>query len=351
MKKLGRKGKKALLIVLIVVVALAVIVGSFNLYFAVVGGKKQTGSAKGYDWTAETPYDAAVTQTLDMGADDFKILVLSDIHLKNKGTFAAFLGVNYLLDWASRSSLDKLVETVAPNLIVVLGDTVLTDRNDIETERFVRMMDSYRTPWACVFGNHDDEGRADKAKLAEVLLTSEYGLFRYGPNDLHGAGNYVLELTRGGKTEYALFFLDSGSSLEFEGKTEGINEKQIAWYEWNMNALAAKNGGGNPKNMAFFHIPLPQYKKIVTFLQGERGEETFSQNSSGAFFESFRDKNGTHIFVGHDHNNNFIASYEGVTLGYATKSSYNCYYKSGMTGGTLLTVSAETNVKEEIKLF
>lgn len=66
-----------------------------------------------------------------------------------------------------------MVEEVQPDLMLVLGDTTLTARNDIEYERFVRQMDRYEVPWACVFGNHDDEGRADKAKLVDILLTSK----------------------------------------------------------------------------------------------------------------------------------------------------------------------------------
>lgn len=55
---------------------------------------------------------------------------------KNHGTFAAELGINYLLDFVSEQAIDKLVEKTDPGLILVLGDTVLTQRNDIETRAF-----------------------------------------------------------------------------------------------------------------------------------------------------------------------------------------------------------------------
>lgn len=61
--------------------------------------------------------------------------------------------------------------------------------------------------------------------------------------------------------------------------------------------------------------------------------------------------NGTHVFAGHDHNNNFITTYNGIKLCYATKSSYNCYFKSGMTGGVVLTISPDNSVSEEIVYF
>lgn len=69
------------------------------------------------------------------------------------------------------------------------------------------------------------------------------------------------------------------------------------------------------------------------------------------FFEVFRERGGTHLFAGHDHNNNFITEYRGVTLGYMTKSSYNCYFDFDVLGGTLLTLDQDNQVREEILSF
>lgn len=345
------KGKKALIIISSILLVIAIIISAFNIRFAVLGKQMQYGEAIGYAWSETDDYNTQITSKLEMGEDDYKILVLTDIHLKNHGTFAAWLGINYILDGISDMALDKLVKNTDPDLILVLGDTVLTQRNDIEYRRFVKNMDSYGKPWACVFGNHDDEGRADKKKLADILNESEYGLFNYGPNDLHGIGNYIIELVRGDKTEYSLFMMDTGSSSEFTAQTDGINEKQLKWYEWNMRAFTEKNKGETPKNMAFFHIPLQIYSQIDSYQLGDRAENSAVQNLSVDFFNSFKANNGTHILVGHDHNNNFISQIDNVKIGYAMKSSYNCYFKSGMTGGTLLTIDKENTVKEELIYF
>lgn len=80
--------------------------------------------------------------------------MLTDVHRKNHGTFAAELGINYLLDFVSELAIDNLVKKTDPDLILVLGDTVLTQRNDIETQNFADQMDGYKIPWAPVFGNH-----------------------------------------------------------------------------------------------------------------------------------------------------------------------------------------------------
>ena len=175
-------------------------------------------------------------------------------------------------------------------------------------------------------------------------------LFEYGPSDLHGAGNYVIRLTRDGKTEQALFLMDSGSSLEFPEKTDGINENQVAWYQWNMEGFKAAEGG-YPKNMSFFHIPLPVYSELDSFVQGERAEDSCPSNTDGGLISAMQRLNGTHLFAAHDHNNNFIAEKDGLKICYAMKSSYNCYFKFGMTGGTLLTVHPDHQVTEELIYF
>lgn len=351
-KKISSKAKKIIAVIVAIVVAIAAVIGGFNIYFSYLGKQEQHGTATGDPaWSADQAFDISKLQSLDMGDGDYEVLVITDIHLKNHATFAAELGVNYVLDWAGKIALDNMVEEVDPDLILVLGDTTLCDRNDIEYERFVKQMDSYQTPWACVFGNHDDEGRADKAKLVDILNTSEYGMFQYGPSNLHGAGNYAIRLTRDGKTQQLLFMMDSGSSHEFEAKTDGINEQQVAWYNWNMEGVKAAEGE-YPQNMAFFHIPLPIYEELEDgFIMGERAEATVASNTDGGLFEAMKAHNGTQMFAAHDHNNDFTAEVDGIKVSYALKSSYNCYFKFGMTGGTLLTISPDNQVSQELIYF
>lgn len=341
---------KIVTITLLVLIIVAALVAVPNVYLYAIGKETVTGNAHGYAWSVDTPYAEQKTVTLEAGEEDFRILVLTDVHRKNHGTFAAELGINYLLDFVSELAIDKLVEKTDPDLILVLGDTVLTQRNDIETQKFADMMDGYGIPWAPVFGNHDDEGRADKAALAEIYESSEYCLFDYGPDGLHGAGNYVIEIVRNGETAHALFMMDSGSSKEFEAGTAGINDAQVQWYAWNMAAFESEYGY-KPANMAFFHIPTLAYTQIDEYIAGYRYEASCNENSGDVILEAMLENNGTHVFVGHDHANNFIAAYNGMKIGYATKSSDNCYFKAGLTGGTLLSVSGDNKVKEEIVLF
>ena len=45
-------------------------------------------------------------------------------------------------------------------------------------------------------------------------------------------------------------------------KYDRIHDNQVEWYKNQINALTEENGGETPKSLAFFHIPLIEYKGI-----------------------------------------------------------------------------------------
>ena len=345
--------KKPVTAIICIVLASAVIVCFCNAVFAAVALKEQKGVAVCEEWSPQQAYEPDYAQSLEAGNEDFKILCLTDIHIRNHGTFAACLGVNFILDGMSRPQLKGLIEEVQPDLIVVGGDTVLTAWNDICTQQFADFMDGFGIPWAPIFGNHDYEGRADKAKLAEIYEAAEYCLFKSGPAGMNGMGNYIVNITRGGTPVYSLFLFDDGQYRITDGEITagGICENQIAWYEWAVKGIAETAGATVP-SMAFMHVPVPEYATIESgFTMGDRREGTSTAVVNDGFFEVFKANGGTHMFAGHDHNNNFITEYEGVTLGYMTKSSYNCYFDFDALGGTVLTLDADNHVTTEIVPF
>ncbi len=345
--------KKPVKVIFSILVVLAVTVSICNAVFASVALKEQKGVAVCDEWSAEDTYTPEYAQNLEIGNEEFKILCLTDVHIRNHGTFAAFLGINFILDGMSEIQLKQLINEVNPDLIIVGGDTVLTAWNDICTQQFCDFMEKFEIPWAPVFGNHDYEGRADKAKLAEIYEASAHCLFKSGPAGMNGMGNYIVNLNRNSVPVYSLFLLDDGQFRVVDGQITdgGVNTNQIAWYKWAVSGIRETSGKSVP-NMAFMHVSVPEYTQLESgFEMGDRREGTYTAKVNDGFFNIFKENSGTHMFAGHDHNNNFITEYAGVKLGYMTKSSYNCYFDFDCLGGTVLTLDRNNNVHIEIAEF
>ena len=78
--------------------------------------------------------------------------------------------------------LDELIYTIKPDLITLTGDQTWSNENLISLTTLVRWMESYKIPWAPVFGNHDfgnEENNAvlDQLKCCEYYENAKYSLF------------------------------------------------------------------------------------------------------------------------------------------------------------------------------
>ena len=248
----------------------------------------------------------------------------------------------------------ELVGTVLdlekPDLVVLTGDIVggYDSRDPAEgLRRVVAPIEARGLPWAFAFGNHDDEGPLSRLDLLAVLQEHAGCLAERGPEELPGAGHYVLRVhsSRWEALAAAFYVLDSGGANDRGvGDYAWFSSAQVAWYRETAVALAAEYAKGAPESvraetlpaLAFFHIPIPEYEEVWATRPclGFRNETVCAPAVNSGLFAAFLeggDVLGT--FVGHDHVNDFDGDLWGVRLCYGRGGGYGCYGRDGFRRG------------------
>ncbi|MDY6377275.1 MAG: DUF4434 domain-containing protein, partial [Bacteroidales bacterium] len=96
---------------------------------------------------------------------------------------------------------------------------------------------------------------------------------------------------------------------------------------------------------AFFHIPLPEYgdtllvKKIV----GNKHESVCSPKLNSGLFSAFLEQGDViGVFVGHDHNNDYLADIDSkIVLAYGRKTGYPPAYEEVLSRGARIVILRE----------
>ena len=261
----------------------------------------------------------------------FKIVQFTDIHWHNSEE----------PDRQSAALIARVAKTESPDLIVLTGDILAGGGCEDAAEslrQVVQTVEACGVPWAAVFGNHDDEGTADRHELMAIMSESPLSLTQPGPAEIPGVGNYVLSIQSFKENVPAavLYFIDSGSYAQTDiGGYDWIKREQIAWYLQESARITA--GAGNPlPALAFFHIPIPEYDEVWDFhtCYGVKYENVCAPQVNTGFFAAMHeagDVMGT--FVGHEHVNDFWGDLHGIRLCYGRASGYNTYGREGFPRG------------------
>ncbi|CAE8722867.1 unnamed protein product [Polarella glacialis] len=194
-------------------------------------------------------------------------------------------------------------------------------------------------------------------------MTNLHSLTVDRPSDIHGASNYVVPiLGSDGKPAAYVWLLDS-SDDHCLGKTGWgcVYPDQVKWFRDTAKRLKEEDGRVVPGIM-FHHIPLDEvntaWNNLSIEINGSRGEPVCCASVNTGLFDAILEAgNIWGVFHGHDHNNDFVALYKGVHLGFGRKSGYGGYggdvasqrgsrifeLRQGADG----TVSWETWIREE----
>lgn len=346
------KGLKALIAVIICIVILfggGICVLAVNQAIALKTTYKGTSSTQVFDET-QAFIDESTFVTLEKNPDkDFVILNITDTHLSDFD-YRLFTGFLALRD------IKRLVEETKPDLITLSGDLVCAKSEYNSVHKLTDTMNSFKIPWAPVFGNHDGEAsNIDKDYLAEVMMGKEgdknnYCLMKKGPNNLGGedddhgkrVGNYVINIVEKGtgKLAQSIVMMDSGRDQP--------TETQVEWYKQNMRTITKIYGRKGPvRSTLILHIPLAQY--YYAYMEGydaARKDWKPGYKASGSYGDCYEDvccnkikfKSRSEMVQSEEYQALMIAHPEYRTVEY---ESY--FYKNG--------VPTENGLFEALKLF
>ncbi len=372
MKSISAKGKK-----IMIIVAVCLLVGAIVALTVVFGGtaiSQKTLYKTALDCDAVryadriTPVfeeDGSISITTDR---DLRILHLTDVHIGG--------GVGTAIrDEKSVKAVQTMVSETKPDLVIVTGD--LAEANDRACNRdngyvyelFADMMDKLGVYWTVAFGNHDSEKNNTKtrAELSAILTGGKYKycIFRDEDGDVYGHGNTFINIKNGyGLIKRSIIVMDSNDYME--GGYDMIHDDQVEWYSRGLDKVNAYNKAlldtiadgdidkekyGNVKSLLFFHIPLTEYKYAideytqagnkstadVEYLYGEFNEKVCPPAEHGKMFAKIQEKGSTEaMFVGHDHTNDIVLKYKGITLAY----THSTKKVGGKSGGTVVIVKS-----------
>lgn len=229
-------------------------------------------------------------------------------------------------------TLDMIKGMIAsenPDFVIFTGDIVTTGPSDVAWGGLIEALESTGKPYGVVTGNHETEVTS-RDTIFNYLLNSSLFLGKKGLRLEKKMGNYILPVLASDgsdKTQAVLYCMDSGEfggDQELLGQYEWFDWDQINWYRNNSMAFTRKNGGKPVPSVAFFHIPVPEYR----YLNGRDdvyGNYTYSgagsaEINSGMFTSMLDMKDIMGIFVGHDHTCDNIGQMNGVALAYGRYS-------------------------------
>lgn len=312
---------------------------------------------------------------------EFRILQFTDIQLRDEATDRipgrskdTTLLTNEELYAESFYYIEEAVKRAQPDLILVTGDNVYGQFDDSGRlfKSLVDFMETLETPWAPVFGNHDNESAMGVTWQCQQFEEAEHCLFKRG--NITGNSNYTIGIEQGGKLIKVIYMMDSngcGSAYSVsqlpdftynEGEniktTIGLADDQLQW----LNLTSSRITGAlhyTPSKFLAMHINPDEFVDAALskgYMTDDRTDNFVIEDPTGVDFGMKYEPLGAYfempglwdmlkkhrfdgIFCGHQHTNNVSMLYDGIRLTYGLKTGTMDYHRTDMQGGTLITVA------------
>ncbi|KAG9240691.1 Metallo-dependent phosphatase-like protein [Calycina marina] len=253
----------------------------------------------------------------------FKILQAADLHLST-GTGhcrdeqpAGYHEGKCEADPRTLEFMARLLDEEKPDLVILSGDQV-NGESALDAQsaifKYAGLLVERKIPYATIFGNHDDLYMPRWEQMA-IIETLPYSLSESGPEEIEGVGNYVLEVLAHGSSKHSavtLYLLDSHSYSPDERNFKGydwLKKNQIDWFKKTANGLKKAHEGYSHIHMdlAFIHIPLPEYRDKELEKVGEWREGVTAPAFNSGFKDALVEEGVLMVSCGHDHANEYCS--------------------------------------------
>ncbi|KAL5258139.1 hypothetical protein ACHWQZ_G012929 [Mnemiopsis leidyi] len=255
----------------------------------------------------------------------FKIAQFTDLHYGED----EFTPWGPIQDKNSNHVMHSVLTAEKPDFVLFTGDTLTGNNIGSNATEYWKYVLSpclqHDTPWAHVFGNHDDLSaeHGDRDTLMKYDQTFNLSHSVRGPRDLFGVSNYFLPIYGEGsdRVEAVIYMLDSGGG-QIE---EQVTPDQITWlyhtYHVNMQEY------GPVPSILTFHIPPPEFEDLFNTGQctGYLNNTVLPLPSEGLYKTILSLPNLHLVTTGHYHENDYCCSTENKLLCQGRHSGYGGY--------------------------
>ena len=244
--------------------------------------------------------------------------------------------------------IDKVLDAELPDMVFFTGDIVTGPVRE-GWDRITAPVIERKIPFAVTLGNHDHERGVTRKEIAEIVTAYPYNINSLSHNNPDRVMDNALPIygsTKRLQPKALLYCIDTGDYSTMEGISgyDWITPEQVQWYREQSLHYTLKNNFKPLPALAYFHIPLPEYRLAFNdennIRYGVRKEdECGPELNTGMFFamREMGDVMGT--FVGHDHVNDYIVDYHGIALAYGHFSGWKTTYNPGTNGVRVVVLS------------
>ncbi|WP_087974925.1 metallophosphoesterase family protein [Oceanobacillus rekensis] len=256
----------------------------------------------------------------------FTIVQLTDLHI---GSIP-----HHEDDDKTFALIDKAFEKLDADLVVITGDLIWSDgvpNADKVFKELLQRINYHDIPVAITYGNHDSEDEFTRTDLRKMESVLDHFIEKKNTFIVDDRESYTIEIYDpfGETIKNVLYVIDSGADAPLPiGNYDWVHPEQVNWFR--EVSKKYKNIDARQSDLIFMHIPLPEYWQASQSISSGECNETNDTISApyintGLFASAVMDGQITGVFVGHDHDNNFVGEHVGIKLVYGQVSGYQCY--------------------------